>query len=97
MITEEEKNSALFIQVAKEKASKSHTLEAEMSSSRKQLKSESNLFEDFFPLLIKGQQELPDNALYIEVLNYLKNQYTDFSMLNLYPNIKRLFMRYNTN
>ena len=36
-----------------------------------------------------------DNALDLEILNYLRYQNTDPSMLNLYPNIKKVFIECN--
>ena len=92
--TKEEEILALFKRAAKEAASKSCSLEVEMASSSEQLKSEPDLFEDFFEL--KDNKELSeDNALELEILNYLRDPNTDLSMLNLYPNIKRVFIKYN--
>ena len=56
---------------------------------------EPDVFENFFEL--KDIKELSeDHVLDLEILNYLRDQNTDSSMLNLYRNIKKLFIKYNS-
>lgn len=59
----------------------------------------SDKFVDFFDLENPDESSasvFKENIIEIEILNYLKDPQTDLFMLNRYPSIKKLFLKYNT-
>ena len=54
-----------------------------------------DLYRDYFFLLKDNKELSEDNVFDLEILNYLRDQNTDPSMLNLCPNVKKYLSNYN--